>query len=296
MVYYTINVKLTQHQKELFVQAITSQTAVSVRFTSKQLGVEGGDQILFTKTQINKLQTAKQTNKPVVIKFSKTQVMHLHKQIGNGILDSISNFFKGAASKVGDFASRAFRTARNYVSPPPIMLPDQPDIRHDAPVKQHYKEVKQYKPHAVSNQSTVRLRLTHESLSKDHNAQIHLTPTQHKAIERAKGKNKGLMITLSKKQLMYHQKGGFLPLLLGALVSSLAPVLFNRLFPDNSQQGQGLQVEKYQQDDNMNAAGAWDPVSMAIMRNAAGRANKKRISQGLAPVSTDMFKVISFLI
>jgi hypothetical protein len=34
--------------------------------------------------------------------------------------------------------------------------------------------------------------------------------------------------------------GGFLPMLLGALVSSLAPVLFNRIFPDNSQQGQGI--------------------------------------------------------
>lgn len=57
--YYTIQIQLTKHQREQFVQAITIQTAFSIKFTSKQLGVEGGDHILFTKIQIKKLNVGK---------------------------------------------------------------------------------------------------------------------------------------------------------------------------------------------------------------------------------------------
>lgn len=47
-----------------------------------------------------------------MITFSKSQVKHLHKQIGHGILDSIGNFFKGAYNTV----KSGYNSAKNYVS------------------------------------------------------------------------------------------------------------------------------------------------------------------------------------
>jgi len=143
---------------------------------------------------------------------------------------------------------------------------------------------------AVSNQTSVRLKLSHTQLTGHHNAKIQVTPMQHRRIQKSINAGKGLVITLSKTQLKHHQKGGFLPVLLGALVSSLAPVLFSRLFPDKSQQqqqeGHGIvNAQKYQHDDNMVGAGAWDPLTMLVARNAAIDANNQRVLSGRKPVA-----------
>ena len=92
---------------------------------------------------------------------------------------------------------------------------------------------------AINSGSSVQLKLTNKQLHGE-SATALVTPTQGKRIIKAKNLGKGVVITLSKKQLEKMKTGGFLPLILGALVSSLAPVLFSRLFPGKSQDGEGI--------------------------------------------------------
>ncbi|HRP36660.1 MAG TPA: hypothetical protein PLS50_02515 [Candidatus Dojkabacteria bacterium] len=92
---------------------------------------------------------------------------------------------------------------------------------------------------AVSSGSSVRLKLNNKQLYGS-NASFLATKTQALQIEKAKKNAKGVMITLSKTQLQKMKEGGFLPVLLGSLVASLAPVLFNRLFPDK--RGEGIHL------------------------------------------------------
>lgn len=125
--------------------------------------------------------------------------------------------------------------------------------------------------HAVQHKVPIRLKFSYAQLNGN-NAKIHLTMTQHNKIQKAKMAHKGIMLTLSKKQLEYHQKGGFLPMLLAGLASALAPTLFNRLFPEKHE-GSGLQkckVQKYEQDDNMNASGINMPAGGINMPNGHG--------------------------
>lgn len=92
---------------------------------------------------------------------------------------------------------------------------------------------------AINSGSSVQLKLTNKQLHGE-SATALVTSTQASRINKAKKLGKGVVITLSKKQLEKMKTGGFLPVLLGALVSSLAPVLFNRLFPGKSQDGEGI--------------------------------------------------------
>lgn len=95
---------------------------------------------------------------------------------------------------------------------------------------------------AISSGSSVRLRLSNKQLH-GHSSGILATKIQLRQIEKAKEKGTGLIVTLSKKQLENMKSGGFLPVLLGALVSSLAPVLFNKIFPDkNENEGNGINL------------------------------------------------------
>jgi len=141
MNYFSVVINLSRPQQEQFVNAINNQSALSMLFNASQLGVSHGDKILFTKSQIKKLDSVKRSGGKVVIKFSKKQIQHLHSQMGNGILDSIGSFFKSIPTKFSNaasataqsaknFASRAYRSVKNEFSPPPIMPPDNDKIWH----------------------------------------------------------------------------------------------------------------------------------------------------------------------
>lgn len=96
---------------------------------------------------------------------------------------------------------------------------------------------------AVSNGKGVRIKFSYEQLMSEPNAEMLLTKTQLNQLMKAGELRKGIVITLSKKQLNAMKRGGILPVLLGALVSSLAPVVFNRLFPGKKEQdGDGIFV------------------------------------------------------
>lgn len=96
---------------------------------------------------------------------------------------------------------------------------------------------------AINSNTNVKLRLTNRQLQGDE-ASMLVTPRQAKQIEKAKSLGKGIILTLSTKQLEKMKTGGFLPVLLGALVSSLAPTIFNRIFPSKNQDGEGINLPK----------------------------------------------------
>src|SRR5271170_3813794 len=93
---------------------------------------------------------------------------------------------------------------------------------------------------ALSGGSGVSLKFTHKHLQLPENADVLLTKTQHDKLERVYKAEKGLTLKLSKSQLNAMKTGGFLPQILGALVGSLAPMLFSRIFPDKNQEGNGI--------------------------------------------------------
>jgi hypothetical protein len=96
---------------------------------------------------------------------------------------------------------------------------------------------------AFNSDSSAKLKLTNVQLFGN-NSTILATNSQIARIEKAKDLGKGILLSLSKKQMekmKKHQDGGFLPVVLGALVSSLAPVLFSKLFP-GKQEGEGIEL------------------------------------------------------
>lgn len=104
---------------------------------------------------------------------------------------------------------------------------------------------------AITNGSSVKLKFTYAQLIEDGDVPILLTQQQINKIRRAADDRKGITVTLSKKQVQSMKSGGFLPVVLGALVSSLAPTIFNRLFPDKRQEGDGIIVGDRRQDYEM---------------------------------------------
>jgi hypothetical protein len=126
MPYIKCFINLTTTQQQQFIHAIQNDVRVTIRFLPSQIGVEH-DAILVTMKQYNKLQLAKQTNSPVNINFNKTQLRLMHKQMGYGILSSISNFFKAIPTKIGNAAS----SVKNYFSTPSPAKPKIIDINRD---------------------------------------------------------------------------------------------------------------------------------------------------------------------
>lgn len=122
---------------------------------------------------------------------------------------------------------------------------------------------------ALQNNSSVRLRFTYKQLMEN-NVTLYVTPTQYKRIQKQIGLKKGIMITFSNKQLQAMKSGGILGPILGALVGSLAPMLFQKIFPDK--EGSGIKKTKVKKsqndDDNMTGEGRWDPLTMAIARQS----------------------------
>ena len=93
---------------------------------------------------------------------------------------------------------------------------------------------------AISAKSSVRLKFTYDQLQTGTNAKLLLTSKQIARMYKSISLGKGTMITLSNAQLNKMKSGGFLPMIIGSLVSALAPVLFNKLFPDK--EGHGINL------------------------------------------------------
>jgi hypothetical protein len=105
MPYYMIRVKLNKTQQHEIVNAMQNGSHVSLTFKPSQLNKDDGDMMLFTKRQIDKIQTALLTKRSVIIVFSKAQVRLMHEQVGSGILDSIGGFFKNTFNSVKNWVS-----------------------------------------------------------------------------------------------------------------------------------------------------------------------------------------------
>jgi hypothetical protein len=132
---------------------------------------------------------------------------------------------------------------------------------------------------AVQNNSSVRLKLTHSQLLSN-NAKLYVTPTQYNRIQKAIQMGKGVMLTLSKKQLDQMKRGGFLPLLIplaAAAIGALAPTIFNRIFPPKegngimlpgsrsaSRRGQGIYLPGGRGVDNYLTSSNGEPTSYNI--------------------------------
>lgn len=100
-----ICIKLTEKQKRDIVYAIHNLTGVTLNVDPKQIDVNG-DWINVSKSQANHIYKSLTKNKPFNLTFSKAQLQKMRKQIGEGILDSIGNFFKGA-----------YNSAKNFIAP-----------------------------------------------------------------------------------------------------------------------------------------------------------------------------------
>ena len=111
MPYYQIQVKLTKKQQQQFIDALVNNERVMIHFTPSQFKKNGrrefrnsrkppveGDIILVTAKQYEKIMLATVSNKSVDINFNKTSIKMMGSQVGNGILDSIGSFFKGATN------------------------------------------------------------------------------------------------------------------------------------------------------------------------------------------------------
>lgn len=110
--YYTIGVILTDQQKQKLYNAVTNQSPISMSFAAKQIDHENRDTILVTKLQLKKLQTAKHN---VTIKFSIRQLEAMHNSMmsGEGIFDSIGNFFKNSYNSAKTWVG-------NKINPKPV--------------------------------------------------------------------------------------------------------------------------------------------------------------------------------
>ena len=91
---------------------------------------------------------------------------------------------------------------------------------------------------AVSSKSAVTLRFSHAKLTSGKEPFM-VSPSQAAKINKAINNGTGCQLTFRKSHWHSNQRAGFLPAILAALVSSLAPVLFNKIFPDK-QEGHGF--------------------------------------------------------
>jgi len=121
--YYTLTVNLTNRQKNAFANAIANKKNVKITFRHYQLE-QAGDTILITKSQFDKLNNAKMSNSSVSITFGKKQIQEMGQQMGNGILDSIGNFFKSGYNSAKNWVSSKVNT-----KPKPIEMKNMANLR-----------------------------------------------------------------------------------------------------------------------------------------------------------------------
>ena len=70
--YYSHGVSLSEGQRLRLAKAYKNNSAITIRLTNNELN--GGDELMLTKTQINKIKKAMKNGTGVDIKISKTQI------------------------------------------------------------------------------------------------------------------------------------------------------------------------------------------------------------------------------
>lgn len=136
MPYFPVSIRLTDAQKREFSDAILNDTRLRMVFMPHQIGQQG-TAILVTIKQWNDLALGKASKRPVNLNFNKTQMRLMAQQIGNGILDNIGSFLKGAATKVGKAATKVGKWFSGNKKPPKIELTDFKKQRKMNNVKRH---------------------------------------------------------------------------------------------------------------------------------------------------------------
>ena len=130
---------------------------------------------------------------------------------------------------------------------------------------------------AVAANSGVKLRFSNHQLSSSHGGQLPLTTTQFNKVAKSAQQGKGCDITLTKTQLNKMKTGGFLPLILPALIGAIAPFFLNKLFPQN-QDGNGINIPG--RGINIPGSGINIPLWPEDQRAKAGREKMRSAIMG----------------
>ena len=103
--YFPYGVKLSQGQMQKLSRAYNIRSSVTLRLNKSDL--KGNNELMLTKTQINKIQKAIKMNKGVEIKISKTQIRKVIKH-GGALWSSLAGLALPLAKKIaGPLASGA---------------------------------------------------------------------------------------------------------------------------------------------------------------------------------------------
>ena len=86
--YYSHGVSLSEGQRLRLAKAYQNNSAITIRLAKNELS--GSDELMLTKTQINKLNKARATGKGSDIKISKTQIRKAVKLGGSLFLSLMS--------------------------------------------------------------------------------------------------------------------------------------------------------------------------------------------------------------
>ena len=87
--YFPYSVKLSQGQIQKLSRAYTSRSPITLRLEKSDL--KGNNELMLTKTQINRIKKAMNMNKGVEIKISKTQIRKVIKH-GGGWRSKLRSF------------------------------------------------------------------------------------------------------------------------------------------------------------------------------------------------------------
>ena len=102
--YFEYGVNLSVGQKENLAKAIQTNSELTLRLKNNQL--RGSDELMLTKTQLNKIQKAASNRTEVDIKISKTQIRKAVKQ-GGSLFSSLAMLGAKALPFVTKAASKA---------------------------------------------------------------------------------------------------------------------------------------------------------------------------------------------
>ena len=102
--YFEYGVNLSVGQKENLVKAIQTNSELTLRLKNNQL--QGGDELMLTKTQLNKIQKAASNRTGVDIKISKTQIRKSVRE-GGSLFSSLAMLGAKALPFVTKAAAKA---------------------------------------------------------------------------------------------------------------------------------------------------------------------------------------------
>ena len=102
--YFEYGVNLSEGQKTNLAKAIQTKSELTLRLKNNQL--RGSDELMLTKTQLNKIQKAASNRTGVDLKISKTQIRKAVKQ-GGSLFSSLAMLGAKALPFVTKAASKA---------------------------------------------------------------------------------------------------------------------------------------------------------------------------------------------